>query len=525
MKQLLLLLLLLLLGLHKVQAQQYFNRRYTLNAYATALSSIVPRDGKYYCTGMAFDSSNTSSVIGVKFAILDSFGSVIKDTIYQRLGVRNFYAQYNNSLYPMPDKGFLLGVAQDGDPTTGIMYALLIRYDSTGNILWAREYPKPFCSDTTPYYSIADIKPTGTGEWLMLCTVQCPTDASNPMFYELTKLDNNFNVEWCKKYGYPSRRNRATKIVIENNGYLLGGGVTNYSYIGMTGIKWQALMIKTDTAGNEQWKWKSDTTKMTGNIQDLIRTTDGGYVYCGLGNGYEDDASGSGILYWKGWIEKLDSNKNVAWFDTVDYFYNNGAALTVLKELSDNTVVCGGNLVGGFNNDPTNYPYSFACLLRYKQDGKLIFQRKYSHSEDSLSGAIYDLKQTPDGGYILCGDSKDYNFYYGSNLQQAWVLKVDSRGCESLTDPQCAHDAVAPIARQEIAYRVYPNPVKDVLTVECPGGAAGAVFLVIDVFGRTVFSKTLAARRERIDTHDWPPGVYIYHVLWDGGSQAGKIVK
>src|SRR5438552_1785858 len=117
----LLLILLLLPGLLPVQAQRYFNRRYTLYSHAASLSSIIPRDGKYYCTGMAWDSSNTSSatqVSGIKFAILDSMGNILKDTIYQRQGVRDYYTLGNNSLYSMPDRGFLLSVSQDYSPAT-----------------------------------------------------------------------------------------------------------------------------------------------------------------------------------------------------------------------------------------------------------------------------------------------------------------------------------------------------------------------------------------------------------------------
>ena len=521
------LIVLLGCGLYQAHAQQYFNRRYTLHAYQTALSAIIPQDGKYFCTGVAFDSSNSTStsITGVKFTILDSLGNILKDTIYQRAGARNYFPQYNNALCSMPDKGFLLAVAQDYNPTTDTCYAMLIRYDSLGSVLWTKEMDKPFCVDTFTFYTVADLKPTGTGEWLMLTTIQCTIYPQYPTHCVLTKLDSNFNVIWNKEYDNLLPRNSGDKLFIDQSGYYFLSDYNNVCYPIMTGLVCQAQIIKTDSAGNEQWVWRSDTHKENSSSFDLIHTKDGGFVYCGIGNGYEIDEGGAGYLYQKGWIEKLDSNRNVVWYDTIDNIYNNGTPLTVLKELDDSTIVVAGDLTGGFNQDTVKYDIGYACLIKYKPNGDKIWQRKYSYNNDSLIGSIYDMKQTPDGGFVLCGESDDYFLYYGNTLQQAWVIKVDSNGCLGPTDPQCLTEGVPGVARG-VAVSVYPNPVGSTLTFATDYLPAREELTITDLLGQTILTERITTLKQQIDVRAWPPGVYIYYLSSAGSPVVtGKVVK
>ncbi|MBC7552894.1 MAG: hypothetical protein H7257_02835, partial [Taibaiella sp.] len=120
------LLILLCAGL-SASAQQYFNKRYTLFSHGVSFSAVIPRDNKYYTVGCTWDSSNTSpspQITGIKFTILDNAGNVLRDTVYQRPGIKNFYQQFNNAFFSLPDKGFLLAVEQDYELATGIAYAM-----------------------------------------------------------------------------------------------------------------------------------------------------------------------------------------------------------------------------------------------------------------------------------------------------------------------------------------------------------------------------------------------------------------
>jgi hypothetical protein len=156
----------------------------------------------------------------------------------------------------------------------------------------------------------------------------------------------------------------------------------------------------------------------------------------------------------------------VLWYDTLDALYNRGTPLTVLKEMSDSNVVVTGNLDGGFNvADTTDLYIEYACLIRYRPNGEKVWMRKYSYNNDSLSSTIYDMKQTSDGGYILCGALQDFEEYYSPPYYQGWLLKVDSNGCESLTDPQCLPAKVNNVNPITNNIKIYPNPANNEVTV------------------------------------------------------------
>jgi hypothetical protein len=104
------------------------------------------------------------------------------------------------------------------------------------------------------------------------------------------------------------------------------------------------MLMKTDTAGNVQWTWLSDPSKKTFEAKDVIRTQDGGYVYCGSGDGYEIlGANGTwSIPRFRGWVEKLDSNRNVVWSRAFNDFYD-GTEFKKVIEAPDGRLFLFGN--------------------------------------------------------------------------------------------------------------------------------------------------------------------------------------
>jgi hypothetical protein len=353
----------------------------------------------------------------------------------------------------------------------------------------------------------------------MLGTSQCADAPNYTIYITLTKLDSNFNVEWSKEYGSPQLWTKPGKILIESDGYLIGGGVTNLTAAGLLDVKAQALIIKTDTSGNELWNWKSDSTKITFKMVDFVRTKDRGYIYCGFGNGKVDTPhAGWGDVTWKGWVEKLDSSGNAVWFDTLSYDYSSGIPLVKVIQLPDSSIVVGGE-IGEANAD-------YGCLIKYTNSGQKIWQRKYFLLSDTLYPQIYDVKPTDDGGFVLCGELQDNLHLYGSPIQRAWVIKVDSRGCMSMTDPQCQHDAVTDIGQPKLQVRVYPNPASSVLNITTFPALGAGVLTITDIAGRVLLTQKLAKEKEAVDVSALARGVYIYRITETGWPvKAGKLEK
>lgn len=73
-----------------------------------------------------------------------------------------------------------------------------------------------------------------------------------------------------------------------------------------------------------------------------------------------------------------------------------------------------------------------------------------------------------------------------------------------------------------ISLRVYPNPVKDLLTIDFNGNKLTGSLVIIDAVGRTVFQSQLdQAEQKVIDVSKLAPGMYHYHT----DQFKGKFIK
>jgi hypothetical protein len=99
-------------------------------------------------------------------------------------------------------------------------------------------------------------------------------------------------------------------------------------------------------------------------------------------------------------------------------------------------------------------------------NGELQWQRRYKFSQDTTSYSgdqnyLYDIENTPDGGYVACGYVTDFDV---NPEISAWVIKVDEFGC---LEPGCQNVGVDEIRLDmQGAMTVYPNPVRSNCTIK-----------------------------------------------------------
>jgi uncharacterized delta-60 repeat protein len=72
-------------------------------------------------------------------------------------------------------------------------------------------------------------------------------------------------------------------------------------------------------------------------------------------------------------------------------------------------------------------------------------------------------------------------------------------------------------------YKIYPNPVKDMLNLEVDPSYIGLNYKIVDVLGREVLNGTINEQINRIDLQDLVPGIYI--LFGEKESIKYKIVK
>lgn len=73
--------------------------------------------------------------------------------------------------------------------------------------------------------------------------------------------------------------------------------------------------------------------------------------------------------------------------------------------------------------------------------------------------------------------------------------------------------------------KVFPNPVKDILTVDIQKGQGKkAVFSLSDISGRLVLTKEFS-RNTQVDVSELPQGIFLYKIISDQKMSMGKLIK
>lgn len=181
------------------------------------------------------------------------------------------------------------------------------------------------------------------------------------------------------------------------------------------------------------------------------------------------------------------------------------------------------------------------CLWKVDENGVFQWQRFYEYlSFDSgylfLNNQVHDFKSTPDGGYIMAGESTSLCLNWPScseDSQQGWLLKVDGCGC---LVPGCDQNCVVTNSENELeAHENYflfgPNPVVDMLNIYVPTLTTPMnelAFSLFDVQGKQLkeFQFESDNTTYMIDVSPLASGNYILSVSHNGQLlESKKMVK
>jgi hypothetical protein len=165
-------------------------------------------------------------------------------------------------------------------------------------------------------------------------------------------------------------------------------------------------------------------------LKSLIQTTHGGYLICGNSqSNISGDKTENSIGLSDFWIIKTDSVGNIEWDKTIggsDY-----DELYTCIQTSDGGYLLGGYSTSNISGDKTENSNGGADYWIVKIDflGNIQWQNTVG---GSYSETIRSIIQTPDGGYLLGGNSssnisgdKTENSLGGFDY---WIVKVDSIG-------------------------------------------------------------------------------------------------
>jgi len=238
--------------------------------------------------------------------------------------------------------------------------------------------------------------------------------------------------KWDHTYG-GSGSDRTTGIIeTSDGGFLVAGHSNSDSSFDVSETSrggndyW---VVRTDSLGNKLWD-KRFGGSIEENLWYIDETSDGGFV---LGGFTASDSSGDISEPSKGsldfWVVRIDASGNKIWdrrYGGSDYDW-----LNCVKQASDGGFILGGLTFSPVSGDVTDTSRGGEDFWFVKTDsaGNVLWDKRYG---GNFADAIYDMEETPDGGYILGGrTSSDASGDVSQpNRGEAdyWAVKTDAVG-------------------------------------------------------------------------------------------------
>jgi len=100
---------------------------------------------------------------------------------------------------------------------------------------------------------------------------------------------------------------------------------------------------------------------------------------------------------------------------------------TAIIKTTDNGYAAIGISYSGNGDMVGNHGLSDAYMVKLREDGSIAWKRMYG---GSLEDGMYDVRQTPDGGYIMAGYTKSSNGDVTNfrGMIDVWIIKTDANG-------------------------------------------------------------------------------------------------
>ncbi len=517
-----------------IQAQIRFNIRVNFGFPAQYITSLVATDSCYYVTGNAVTSISPYDE-GIFFAIMDLHGEPVLLKTYDGFPGK-IIEYYNNKLFFSNGYFYCSGAFAYPD---NIRKPFLIKFTPLGDTVFVREYPSKY-NYATWHNAMDGIRGFDDNFYL---TANFLNKGIGKYNADIIKTDKDGNHTWTKTPMYipPGLQRVASSLIqLTDSTIVLSTRLEKPGHVTNDFIR-KNQIIRVDTAGNVLNYWTSPDDELRAGIHnDILQTQDGGLAFT-MAFGTEriqDDSLNKIHMFWQyGGICKLNKNFKQVWVQAYDgyenpYSYNN--FLNRLIELEDGSLVAAGYHFESYWPDSVWLPdYQMwdywnynGWIVKVSATGDSLWSRQYhyvvSPADEHL---IYDIQQTNDGGFILCGQAGDM-FHNPPPGQQGWLIKTDEYGC---IVPDCQTGIEETKNKQDVI-KIYPNPVRDYLNIclkrlnnEKVKGAKGRL---VDLYGKTLVEFTMwqSDLTYILPVYNYPTGTYIFQYIKQNKIVMGRKV-
>jgi hypothetical protein len=237
-------------------------------------------------------------------------------------------------------------------------------------------------------------------------------------------LDAQPVIQWQKTLG-GSIIDYASSIRATNDGgYIVAGNTlsNNGNVTGNNGAS-DYWIVKLNAAGAVQWQ-KALGGGAFDEAKDIQTTPDGGYIVLGSSSSVNGQVSGNhgGSDFW---VVKLDANGILQWQKSYGGTANDDAR--AVQTTPDGGYILAGTTYSNDGDVSGNHGNGDFWVVKIGATGTLQWQKALGGTAEDEASA---LQTTPDGGYIVVGETQSFNGDVAENqgIQDFWVVKLGIEG-------------------------------------------------------------------------------------------------
>jgi hypothetical protein len=371
-----------------------------------------------------------------------------------------------------------------GDPEYS---SFLWKNQIDGDSIWLQTYPLTDHEEMT-----SSVKQTSDSGFI-LCGTSNNWSSSDRHIgkISLVKVDRNGIFKWRKLFGETGMSDGNYIDVTADTGYIICG---MKDILGEDEDVW---LIKTDTGGNLQWERNYGGTNSLEAGACVKKTSDGGYIFCGLIYDSFVPLPGDGDVY----LVKTKANGDILWSKILGGTDTDfGSSVYCID--NSGYIVCGATRSFGAGDYDV-------YLIRTDLDGDTLWTRTFGGQYDDYGRSVMG---TSDGGFVICGTTQSF----GHGGEDVYLIKTDENGLlTSLNDEINRNSSID----------VYPNPSNGLFTIKCLPEYEQIYIYAAN--GQLVYNHMICQKTdEKLDVNlsSFPEGLYYVRILTPHDFYTEKII-
>lgn len=254
----------------------------------------------------------------------------------------------------------------------------------------------------------------------------------------VVKVDNSGAIQWKKCIGGTNSDYADEIIATSDGGYVFAGNTKSNDgdVLGNHGGAWDIWLVKLDASGGIVWE---KTIGGSGDDQigiatnSLLQTTDGGFLLTASTNSTDGDVSFS-HGGTEAWVVKLDGTGNISWQKTYGGTLSEGANTIIFADNGNYMIAGSAASTDGDLMGQQNHGGTDCWIFKINDNGDLLWQKTYGGSQNE---SVNNIRQASDGSYVFSSTtvSNDGDVSGNHGYADTWVVKIKSDG--SITWKKC----------------------------------------------------------------------------------------